>query len=534
MLSAMNLLPLIPRRLLIASATATALALTTLPSIARDDATLRIVPSAAPKVLDPVWTTAVETRNHGYMVYDTLYATDAKGAIQPQMVESHTTSSDGKTWTFKLRNGLAFHDGQLVTADDVIASLARWAKRDAMGQRMYSMLAKAEAVSPNTFRLTFNEPYGLVLESLGKPSSLVPFVMPKHIAETPADKQISEVIGSGPYVFQAQEFRPGERVVYTRNEKYLPRAETPSGTAGGKVVKVQRVEWVLLKDAQTQVNALVNGEVDLIESVPFEHFNTLKANKGIAMSTVGGGQYLLRFNHLVPPFNDVRVRQAAMLAMDQQAALRAQVGVPELFKTCMSVYPCNSPLASARTLGFSEKAQMAKARQLLKDAGYSGQPVVLLHATDNVTLAKLPPVVAQLLRQAGFSVDLKSMDWGSVVARRAKKDAAENGGWNAFVTYWGSDDAMNPVNYAPLSANGEAGWFGWAKDDKLEALRTQYALTADEARRKSLAEEIQVRAFEIGAFAPLGELRRPIAYRKAAVEGLLLGSTNVYWNLSKR
>lgn len=524
---------MISRRMLLASAAAPAIALSPLPSFARDDATLRVVPSAAPKVLDPVWTTAVETRNHAYMVYDTLFATDDRGAIQPQMVESHTVSNDGKTWVFKLRKGLAFHDGQPVTTEDVLASLARWAKRDPMGQRMYSMLAKAEAVSTDSFRLSFNEPYGLVLESLGKPSSLVPFIMPKRIAETPADKQFAETVGSGPYVFLAQEFRPGERAVYVKNEKYVPRSEPPSGTAGGKLVKVQRVEWVLLKDAQTQVNALLNAEVDVLETVPFEHFNTLKANEVIGLSTVSGGQYLLRFNHLVPPFNDVRVRRAAMLAMDQQSLLRAQVGVPDLYKTCMSVYPCNSPLASSKTEIFTEKAQAANARQLLKEAGYDGKPVVLLHATDSAALAKLPPVVAQLLRQAGFTVDLRSMDWGSVVARRAKKDPAENGGWNAFVTYWGSDDAMNPVNYAPLSANGEAGWFGWASDDKMESLRNQYALTADAAKRKALAEAIQVRAFEIGAFAPLGELRRPVAYRKGAINGLLLGTTNVYWNISK-
>jgi len=524
---------MISRRLLLASAAAPAIALSSLPSFARDDATLRVVPSAAPKVLDPVWTTAVETRNHAYMVYDTLFATDAKGGIQPQMVESYTASNDGKTWVFKLRKGLSFHDGQPVTAEDVLASLARWSKRDPMGQRLYAVLAKAEPVSADSFRLSFNEPFGLVLESLGKPSSLVPFIMPKRIAETPADKQFAEVIGSGPYVFLAQEFRPGERAVYVKNEKYVPRSEPPSGTAGGKLVKVQRVEWVLLKDAQTQVNALLNGEVDVLETVPFEHFNTLKANQAIGLSTVSGGQYLLRFNHLVPPFNDVRVRRAAMLAMDQQALLRAQVGVPDLYKTCMSVYPCNSSLASSKTEIFTEKAQTAKARQLLKEAGYDGKPVVLLHATDSAALAKLPPVVAQLLRQAGFTVDLKSMDWGSVVARRAKKDPAENGGWNAFVTYWGSDDAMNPVNYAPLSANGEAGWFGWAKDDQMESLRNQYASTADAAKRKSLAEAIQTRAFEIGAFAPLGELRRPVAYRKGAIDGLLLGTTNVYWNISK-
>lgn len=525
------------RRFTLACALGAALVLATAPAAAQSapaaGSTFRLVPSSDLKVLDPTWTTAVVTRNHGYMIYDTLFGTDAQGRIQPQMVESHTVSADGKTWTFKLRPGLAFHDGQPVTAEDVLASLARWAKRDPMGQRMYGALAKAEAVSANSLRLNFNEPYGAVLESLGKPSSLVPFILPKRLAETPADQQIAEHIGSGPYVFKADEFRPGERAVYVKNDKYVPRKEAPSGTTGGKLVKVDRVEWVVLRDAQTQVNALVNGEVDMLESVPFEHYKALQANPKLTVAAAAGGQYLLRFNHLVPPFNDVRVRQAAMLSMNQDALLRTQVGIPELYKTCMSVYPCGSPLASSKSLGMSAKPDFAKARELLKQAGYKGQPVVLLHATDNSSLAKLPPVVAQLLRQGGFTVDMKSMDWGSVVARRAKKEPAEQGGWNAFVTYWGSEDALNPINYAPLSANGEAGWFGWASDERLEQLRAAFARAGDEAQRKQLAEDIQVRAYEIGAFAPMGELLRPVAFRKGAVQGVLVGSTNVYWNISK-
>lgn len=521
------------RRFLLASTLGAAIALAA-PAMAQGTgSTFRLVPSADLKVLDPTWTTAVVTRNHGYMIYDTLFGTDDKGHIKPQMVESYTASADGKTWTFKLRTGLAFHDGQAVTADDVIASLARWAKRDSMGQRLYGALAKIEATGANSWRMEFTEPYGAVLESLGKPSSLVPFILPKRLAETPADQQITEHIGSGPYVFKADEFRPGERVVYLKNAQYVPRKEAPSGTTGGKLVKVDRVEWVVLRDAQTQVNALVNGEVDMLESVPFEHYTSLKANNRVTVSAAAGGQYLLRFNHLVPPFNDARVRQAAMLSMNQDALLRTQVGIPELYKTCMSVYPCGSPLASNKSLGMTDKPQFAKARELLKQAGYKGQPVVLLHATDLPPLAKLPPVVAQLLRQGGFTVDMKSMDWGSVVARRAKKEPAEQGGWNAFVTFWGSDDALNPINYAPLSANGEAGWFGWASDERLEQLRASFARATEQAQRKQLAEDIQVRAYEIGAFAPMGEMLRPVAFRKGVVQGVLVGTTNVYWNISK-
>ena len=498
-----------------------------------DSTTLRVVPGTELRILDPIWTTAIVTRNHGYMVYDTLFGTDVNGRVQPQMVDSYNVSKDGKTWTFKLRSGLNFHDGAPVTAEDVIASLERWSKRDSMGQRMFSALDKASVVSSNTFKLDFKAPYGAVLESLGKPSSLVPFIMPKRIAQTPADKQISENIGSGPFVFKGDEFRPGERAVYVKNDAYVARSEQPSGTAGAKIVKVPRVEWVFLKDAQTQVNALSKGEVDVLEVVPFEHYKSLSANQNLKVVASSSGQILLRFNHLVPPFNDVKVRHAAMLAMDQEEILKTQIGLPELYKTCISVYPCGSPLATSNAAGFAAKRQLDKAKSVLSSSSYKGTPVVLLHATDAALLAKSPPMVAQLLRQAGFTVDVRSMDLSSMMARRAKKEAADQGGWNAFVTYWGADDALNPINYAPLTANGEAGWFGWATDSKLETLRQEFATTVDEKERKRIGEAIQVRAFEIGAFAPLGEFRQPMAFRKV-VNGLLTGSTNVYWNVSKQ
>jgi len=522
------------KRALLLSLMFTPLALLFQPACAQNDSsTLRVVPSTELRILDPIWTTAIVTRNHGYMVYDTLFGTDINGRVQPQMVDSYHVSKDGKSWTFKLRSGLSFHDGSTVTAEDVIASLERWAKRDAMGQRMFAALDKASVVSSNTFKLDFKTPYGAVLESLGKPSSLVPFIMPKRIAVTPADKQISENIGSGPFIFKTDEFRPGEKAVYVKNSAYVARSEQPSGTAGGKNVRVPRVEWVFLKDAQTQVNAIAKGEVDVLEVVPFEHYKSLSENQNLKVAASSSGQILLRFNHLIPPFNDVKVRQAAILAMDQEAVLKTQVGLAEMYKTCISVYPCGSPLATNNGAGFTVKRQLDKAKTLLKASSYTGMPIVLLHATDAALLAKTPPMVAQLLRDAGFTVDLRAMDVSSMMARRAKKEPAEQGGWNAFVTYWGSDDALNPINYPPLTANGEAGWFGWATDSKLETLRQEFASAVDEKERKRIGEAIQVRALEIGAFAPLGEFRQPMAYRKV-INGLLTGSTNVYWNVSKQ
>jgi peptide/nickel transport system substrate-binding protein len=502
---------------------------------ASDEKLLRITPHANLVILDPIWTTAYVSRNHGYMIYDTLFGTDANGVVKPQMVEKHTVSADKKSYTFTLREGLAFHDGKPVTSEDVIASLQRWGKRDTMGQELLRFVAKMEALDQKTFRILLKEPYGLVLEALGKPSSNVPFVMPKRVADTPADKQIDDYIGSGPFVFAKNEWKPGEKVVYLKNTKYQPRAEAASGTAGGKAVKVDRVEWMIIKDPQTQANALLAGEIDIIEAVPFELYATLKANKNIDVINYNpaGVQAILRFNHLHPPFNNPKVRLAALAATNQEAYLRTQVGIPELYRRCASYFPCKSVYATTSGTEAIAKPDMKRAQQLLKESGYDGTPVVLMQPTDIAPIAKLPVVAAQLLRQAGFKVDMQAMDWQTLVARRAKKDPPAQGGWNAFLTVRIASDLVNPSADFALNASCEKGWFGWPCDEEMEKLRDRFARADSDAQRKSLAEQVQLRAAAIVTHVPLGEYMLPLAVRKG-VKGIVNGPVMVAWNVSKQ
>ena len=217
------------------------------------------------RIIDPGFTTAYITRDHGYMVYDTLLATDSNFKIQPQMAD-WKVSDDKLTYTFTLRDGLKWHDGAPVTAEDCVASLKRWGKIDNMGQKLMDFTASIEPIDAKSFALKLKEPYGLVLESIGKPSSYMPFMMPKRMAETPAGQQIKEQIGSGPFKFVQAEFQPGVKAVYEKNTDYVPRKEPASWTAGGKVVKVDRVEWITMPDAQTAVNALQSGDIDFMEN----------------------------------------------------------------------------------------------------------------------------------------------------------------------------------------------------------------------------------------------------------------------------
>ena len=500
-----------------------------------DKRVLRITPQTSLTILDPIWTPAYITRNHGYLIYDTLFGMDAKGQIQPQMVASWTVGKDRKLWTFTLRDGLEFHDGKPVTSEDVIASLMRWSKRDSLGQKLLAATETLEVVDTRTFRFKLREPFSMVLQALGKPSSNVPFIMPKRIADTPADKQIDDYIGSGPFVFARNEWRPGERIVYLKNAKYKPRPEEPSGTVGGKVAKVDRVEWVIIKDPQTQANALAKGEIDIVETPAYESYAALKANPDLQTFLVNpqGVAFWLRFNHLQPPFDSTKIRRAAMAALNQPAFLKVQIGVPELYRTCFSVYPCTSPNATDKGMEFIAKPDMKHAQQLLKESGYDGTPVVLLQPTDLAVITKLPLVAAQLLRQAGFTVEVQSMDFSTLAARREKKDPPTKGGWNIFVSAAATVDLADPVTSQLMNASCDKAKFGWPCDAELEKLRDDYARTENNQARKGIAEQAQVRAMEIGTHVPLGEYMVQVAARKN-IKGIVTGYFLVPWNVEKQ
>jgi peptide/nickel transport system substrate-binding protein len=442
------------------------------------------------RIIDPGFTTAYITRDHGYMVYDTLLATDANFKIQPQMAD-WKVSDDKLTYTFALRDGLKWHDGMPVTAEDCVASLKRWGQNDSMGRKLMDFRASIEATDAKTITLKLKEPYGLVLESIGKPSSYVPFMMPKRLAETPSDQQIKEQIGSGPFKFAQAEFQPGVKAVYEKNKDYVPRKGPPSWTAGGKVVKVDRVEWITMPDAQTAVNALQSRDIDFMEVPPWDILPVLAANKDLMIETLNklGFQTLGRMNFLYPPFDNVKVRRAALMAMNQKDVLDALVGNPEYYKICGAFFVCDTPLGSeAGGETLIKGGDMAQAKKLLAESGYDGTPIVIMAPNDVVTLKAQPIVAAQLLRNAGFRVDVEAADWQTVVNRRASQKPPKEGGWNMFFTNVVAADLMNPIANLHISGRGKnGGWFGWPDDPKMEALRDAFARSSSpESRRRSL------------------------------------------------
>lgn len=512
-----------------------AMALLASTSLAQAQTTMKVVMHSDVKIVDPIWTTAYIVRNHGYMIYDTLFAMDEKGEIKPQMVESFTESPDKLTYTFTLRDGLLWHDGKPVTAEDCVASIKRWSAKDAVGQKLASFIDSMSVGDAKTFTVKLKSPTGLLIFGLGKPSSNVPFMMPKRVAETDPNTQISEFVGSGPFVLKTDEWKPGDKIVYTKFDKYKPRAEAPSGLAGGKVAKIDRIEWLAVSDQQQAVNALLAGEIDMIEQPAFDLIPLLKDDKNIKLTTYNplGLQYTFRFNHILKPFDNPKVRQAVTYAFNQKDFLDAVVGNPEYYTLCKAMFVCGSPLATEKGMEGLLESNFNKSKELLREAGYDGTPIVLLHSTDLQSLTNLAPVAKVLLEKGGFKVDMQSSDWQTVVSRRTRRAPAAEGGWNGMLTAWVSADILNPVMSGFLNASCDKAAFGWPCDEQMEKLRDDFARETDPAKQKAIVEAVQMRWREQPTHIHLGQYNVPIAAR-SNISGILTAPAPVFWNVEKK
>jgi len=495
--------------------------------------TVTVVMQSGLRVTDPIVTTAYMTRDHGYMIYDTLLGVDADFNIQPQMA-GWQVADDGKTYTFTLRDGLTWHDGTAVTADDCVASIQRWAQVDAAGQVLMTMVEHIQALDKKRFVVQLTEPTTLLLTGLSQLTSRTPFMMPKRIAQTPATTPISEYIGSGPFKFVASEFQPGLKAVYEKNTAYVPRSEPASWTAGGKVVNVERVEWVSMPDQMTAVNALQNGEIDYIQEVPFDLLPLLENRSDIKVQVLDklGALTYLRLNHQQPPFDNKLVRQAAMAAIGQEDVLKALVGNPDYYQTCAAAFGCGTPYSDTYGEDWVIPARLERAQALLKEANYDGAPVVILQPTDIAMLAAQPVVAGAALRRAGFNVVMKSMDWQSVVTLRENPKPVDEGGWSGFSSYSILADSGNPISSSMVAAAGRSSWVGWPDVPEVERLRAQFARAATDEERKTITRQLQQLVIDEVIFVPLGQFLRPSAF-SAKLGGVPESPVTVFWNIKK-
>lgn len=510
------------------------LAATALSGAAWAETTLTAVMHSGLRVLDPVMTTAHITRNHAYMIYDVLIAQDDKFQPQPQMAD-WTVSDDKLTYTFTLRDGLKFHDGAPVTAADAVASLERWAKKDAGGQIIMDKTASLTATDDKTITWTLKEPFVPMLDVLSKQSALPPFIMPARVAATSVDENITDYTGSGPFRFVEAEFQPGVSVTYEKNPDYVPRSEPANWMAGGKTVKVDKVKWITMPDVQTAANALMSGEIDYIEQMQVDLLPLLEGDDNVKVEVrePTGMQTMVRMNFLHPPFDNPKVRQAALKAISQEPVLAAMIGNPQYYQICGAVLGCGTPLGSETGAdSLTKGGGIEEAKTLLKDSGYDGTPVVIMQPTDMVALQAQPVVIAQMLRDAGFTVELQPMDWQTLVTRRASQAAPAEGGWNMFITNWMVPEISNPLGNPMLNGRGNEAWFGWPTDEAAETLKTEFIAAQTPDEQKAVAEKVQTHALDNVLLVPLGQYTLPQA-RRANIQNMIASPVPVFWNIEK-
>jgi|YNPMSStandDraft_1061717.scaffolds.fasta_scaffold00805_12 peptide/nickel transport system substrate-binding protein len=507
------------------------------PRIARSQAArpLRFVPHANLSVVDPVASTAYITRNHGFLVWDTLYALDEGYTPRPQMVAGESVEDEGRRWTFTLREGLRFHDGEPVRAEDVIVSLARWAKRDAFGSRLAALAEEMAALDDRRFAIRLKRPFAHMRAALGKPGSLAPFIMPARIAARDPFQPFGpgEVIGSGPFRFRADELVPGARVVYERFEGYVPREEPPSFLAGGKRARISRVEWTIIPDPATAAAALRSGEVHWWERVTPDLLPALRREAAVAVEIPDPLGFIstLRVNHLQPPFDNPALRRALLPAVNQADFMQAVMGTDRsLWRTGVGVFTPGTPLASEAGLE-AMRFDLERARRAVAASGYRGEPVVVLVATDVPAIAALSAVGIDMLRKIGLVVEEQAMDWGSVVRRLGSREPPSRGGWSAYFSNWAGLDHIDPAGHLVLRGNGAQGFVGWPDSPELERLRDAWFEAPDLASQQAIARAMQERAMIDVPYVPLGQFFQPMAYRRSLRGVAQPGGIPRFWNV---
>lgn len=498
--------------------------------------TLRFVPYADLSVFDPIWTTADITRDHGYLIYDTLYGTDDTLQPQPQLAEGHLWEQDGRTCTITLREGITFHDGEAIRARDCVASLKRWMAVAPMGQTIDALLDELSALDDRRLRFRLKRPFPLLIKVLGQSFAPVPFIMPERIAATSPREQITDLTGSGPFRIRREEYELGKLVAYERFAGYKPTTAPGRGlTAGAKHAHFDRVEWLSIPDASTAAAALQRNEIDWFGQPPPESLELLRRFRNIEIGRMEllPAVCVMRFNQLQAPFDNKRIRQALLPAISQANFVMAAVGTdPDSYAVDTGFFPPGSPMASDAGLEpLKGPRDLAKAQRLLREAGYRGEKVRLLGNTMTSGTGALAQVTADLLPRIGFDFEAALVDNASVVQRRRSMEPVDRGGWSvscwAFPGLWFENPATNIL----IRGNGRDAWFGWPTAPRLEELRDAWLEAPDLAAQQRIARELQVVAMDELPCIPLGAI-----YRSTATSRTLRDRVTgfpIFWNIRR-
>jgi len=504
--------------------------------VARAETVLRIAPGSDGSSFDPMGPAATQTYIQGLVVYDTLFAPDEDLNVRPQMVGAENISADHLTYRLTLRPGLLFHDGGKVTASDVAASLKRWMGLDIVGRTMAADTASIDAVDTDTVVLVMKRPFP-VEQALANSGSGLPVIMREKEALAGRFTAQTEIIGSGPFRFVPSAYKPGDHIIYERFSGYVPRTEPANGLAGGKIAKVDMLDFHFIPDAATKSAALTTGEVDIVDQLPFDQADVLVNSKDVVVfvSSRIFNPFFLRPNSLYPPFDNARARQALALAVSQADYMAVSFVRPEWGKPCHSFFVCGSPNGITDGSEPYAKPDIARAKQLLAESGYKGEPVTLVTSHETLFIGMAADYATEALKKIGLNIQEENSDYGTFMTRRNNKAKPSEGGWNLFITSVSGSGLYTPISNSIADTTcGGKNFAGWACDEEAAALRDAYIHEGDPAKQREILVKLSRRLWEVMPTVVLGQRANLYGLRKN-ISGFVRSPSLVtpFWNIEK-
>jgi peptide/nickel transport system substrate-binding protein len=445
---------------------------------------LRVGNLGEPPALDAHWTTASITETLTNHIYEGLYSLDKDNKPIPMLAESHTVSRDGLVYTFKLRQGVKFHNGKEMTSEDVVPSLARWGKQSNYGKSLFAQVDTWKAIDKYTVEMKLKEKSAIVLISLAVPNNFGA-IYPKEIAEKfePSVKA-TEYIGTGPY--KLAEWKPDQYIRMVRFDDYKSRNEKPNGYGGGKTAYLDEIRWVPVPEVATRVAQVETGELDFADDLNLDAFDRLKRNSALRPIVSKPYYWLVAvFNKKEGLMTNQKMRQAWQAAIDIEPIMKTVAGgKSEFYRMDNSLAPVEIAAWHTKLSGLPwNERNKEKAKKLLQEAGYKKEPIRFVTTQEYKWMYDFALLTKQQLEDVGFNIDLQVVDWATLVKRRNNPKEYE-----VFTTGMGA--FYDPTHHIYLTSS----WPGWTGDEDILSLQAELARETDPKKRLALWEK-QTRQF---------------------------------------
>ncbi len=485
--------------------------------------TFEVALASEPDTLDWMYISATVTRDVSWHIFETLFALDHDFAIKPMIAEKYETNEEETVYTITLREDVKFHNGAVVTAADVVASVERWRKISSIGQAASEYIDEVVATSDTVLEIRLKEPYNALMDDIAASKSAL-MIIPAEIAEAANEQPLlpEQIVGTGPYQFESWD--RGKEIVLSHFEEYSSRTETDwGGLTGEKVAYYDELKFLIVKDPQVRMNGLKTGLYDYAENISPDLYEVLESSPNIDRVTYMNGYSTITPNKAKAPFDDLKVRQALNHALDKKTIAEATYGNEAFYSLDGALFaPEQTELYSEEGTDQYLAYDPEKAKSLLADSNYNGEPITIMFSNDNENYKKIAQVAKQQMEEVGFKVELDPYEWGTYLERWLEPE-----NWDLVVIGWSTRFSPNELGLLVLDT-ARSGWYD--SDRWAEAIERWGAARSSEERKEILTEMNHTVNDELPFFKVVNETRLDIKSDKVTYDSWL---GQRHWNTWK-